>query len=645
MSKRSGLPKTSVSIAASTVSREPLPILVGLTGKRNLIGRDDSVRLSLRRMFDAIDAAFPSAPKVLVCGLADGADSIAVEAALERAPWRVLGLLAYDEANFIKGLGDEAAQLKFKHFVAAPRVRRVTLAPLEAPVAGATPTGGAYEQLGLWLAENSSILIAVMPGDEQRGRTGGTARVVAHRLGEDPDDVAADVLAKSREVAPHAPLDRPPPQPLWVLNLTGKVDAEGVLPLSFRNARGDRELDISPRSMRTELITCAAIDAYNRRVGAPMLPTWPLAEPSADQLLAAFRASLSHVQQGKQAAWRRSVQALAALFVAAVLLLETFAKFGVGWAAPGYAALVLVGILLFGAASHRRWQNIHEDYRAVNEVLRIQRAWWAAGIWGAAASTQRACLQGATGALLGVRRGTTAMLAWIRLAAAQPQEDWSRVTGEKGWIAEQKRYFERRVHERERALERVRVMSWTLFYLAFGLALWLAVYGLNRGAELSHLAKVVAPQFGWLLGAMAMIVLVLWAWQRYRPPAKRLHVLALAGLAVPFGGAGLGSFAYSVGPALDADGKEVVVVLLVGLLTLAGAIRFVTEKLVWEAEANAYTQAERRFAEAQRLLRRSGMSPQERLTVLRALGEAALAENEAWFRAHRERPTEPVIGG
>ena len=46
----------------------------------------------------------------------------------------------------------------------------------------------------------------------------------------------------------------------------------------------------------------------------------------------------------------------------------------------GYLVLTLIALCVFGAAAHADLQNRHQDYRALSEALRVQRAWRAAGI-------------------------------------------------------------------------------------------------------------------------------------------------------------------------------------------------------------------------------------------------------------------------
>jgi hypothetical protein len=88
-------------------------------------------------------------------------------------------------------------------------------------------------------------------------------------------------------------------------------------------------------------------------------------------------------------------------------------------------------------------------------------------------------------------------------------------------------------------------------------------------------------------------------------------------------------------------------VIALGIVLLsagAGSVRFVAEKLVWEAEAHRYEAALVLFERAAGELDRIGPPTEASRIVVRALGRAALEENEYWLRAHRERPVEQAVG-
>jgi len=98
--------------------------------------------------------------------------------------------------------------------------------------------------------------------------------------------------------------------------------------------------------------------------------------------------------------------------------------------------------------------------------------------------------------------------------------------------------------------------------------------------------------------------------------------------------------------------RELLVISTVTLTAVAGALRFIADKLSWEAEVNGYEEILDTFRHAQTEL---AAIPSEipmpadaaaaRGSVILALGKEALDENETWIRRHRERPIEPLVGG
>jgi len=89
---------------------------------------------------------------------------------------------------------------------------------------------------------------------------------------------------------------------------------------------------------------------------------------------------------------------------------------------------------------------------------------------------------------------------------------------------------------------------------------------------------------------------------------------------------------------------------MVAAVAVAGAIRFYAEKMSQEHELFSYRDALVTFRRAQEDLQdlEGDGSPEakdRRNKILIAIGQEALEENEAWIRAHRLRPLEPVVGG
>jgi len=314
------------------------------------------------------------------------------------------------------------------------------------------------------------------------------------------------------------------------------------------------------------------------------------------------------------------------------------------------------GIATFVIAQHFRWQLIHEDYRAVNEMLRVQHVWWQAGLVSPCDRADHFYLQGAVGSLARVRRGAGAMITWARLFGQSPAERWTAIYGsEKSYVEDQIEYFQHRSTARERAVYVANVVSWFCFSLAFGIAAWLAFYAAGFATRLANLSQALAAHVGCalvpLLWVLASIVLI----GRLLSPTSKCAFLQttipgfLSGATIAFGMYELGS---ATAPKLAPAGKIVVILTMVMLLGAAGTIRFVAEKFSWGAEARTYREAQARFTLAKHLLQREDElmppSPQSLLwkrRIIHELGIKALSENESWLRTHREHPLEPVLGG
>ena len=655
---------------------EALPILVGLSGKRDLRGQEIALRSSLTAAFAALDAAFPHAPKVLVTGLAEGADMLASKLALDRLGWHVFGLLPLPIQDYAATMTDDAARERLQTLLGNPRVCHRTLAPLARPAAGAWPkeiagcsdTSLHYEQLGLWLAEHTAVLLTVLPADELANRPGGTARVLQRRLCGAPDAVGRAVIDLSTELACRPILDPPHPRPVWRIDLAGAVQS-GALASAIIQPDGKKSTPVAnqPTDLAKLFPLAADIDGYNRRVRAVAGSDWPGTAPEAPDLLRSYRTTLSGVQGTCQIYWKRCIWALAVAFVLAVLLFEAFAKLTsdfpfasrIGlpiWAMPAYALIVLGAVGIYVLAAWCRWQSIHQDYRAVNEVLRVQRAWWQAGLTRPDDRADHYYLLGADDSLARVRQGAAAVITWVRLFANVAAESWNGVYGAcRSYVEDQRAYFRRRSIARGQAVHVVGVTSWFCFALAFGMAAWFALYGVLAERTLALLAHAIdegsghaPPQMAWILVGCAFVVRLLSPTRQYAFLQTALPGVLIGFFALAFAMHDLGSHA---APGLATGGKAMMLITMAVLLAISGGVRFVAEKLAWEAEALAYHEAHARFSHGARLLAdidNATLPDAERLRrkqeVVRELGLQALAENEAWLRAHRERRIEPVLG-
>jgi hypothetical protein len=251
-----------------------VPILVGVTGKRksrlDKLGVSEAlVRTKLRLAFALLQELAPDSPKLLLCGMADGVDEIAARLVIdddgrrEFHDWSIVGLLPMPEEAF---LDDFEAGGWWYYALDAEQRKSIRLMPLQTlakpgpcsadssctaedlrrPREGSNPDRTAhYEQLGMVLAERSTVLIAVMPEDERPDRLGGTAQVVAHRRKgwrkSWPPASSRDIAARSREIVVPGPLATPLATDVWLLPIGGSQGEAN--PVDLRTLRPYDEFD------------------------------------------------------------------------------------------------------------------------------------------------------------------------------------------------------------------------------------------------------------------------------------------------------------------------------------------------------------------------------------------------------------------
>jgi hypothetical protein len=302
----------------------------------------------------------------------------------------------------------------------APRVSDAQLSR-RAPTYTKAERSAHYEQLGLWLARYSTILVAVC-GPESAdiaygAKLGGTARVIAFRRTATPDATAAGVIVRSSELLTPSPLEEPDGgHVLWIYSEVrppggGHLRSVDVLrpiqrvfdlrrvDVSFEHARAaiyqaptdDHLTHLDPTDTREArckgaLTVPLAFERFHHRQGcAKNDGTAACAGPEhpVDYLRMVRNDGPLSTQQTGAAAWTRLAQRWCAfLFLLAVGSYEASIEVVRDQPVPLLIYLVLLAIIWFIAAliRHRKIQLRAEDYRGLCKMMRVQIVWWATGI-------------------------------------------------------------------------------------------------------------------------------------------------------------------------------------------------------------------------------------------------------------------------
>jgi hypothetical protein len=677
-------------------------VVIGITGKRDLKGKDDAVRAALRAALETLDTRFPHTPKILLSALAEGADTIAAEEALARPDWQVVAPLPLRLDLYLQDFGPPAAE-RLRTLLRDPRVRMIELDPLidasgkpfEPAALARQPNGSNesrslhYEQVGLFIVQNCALLLAVMEADERPGRIGGTARIVDYRLHDQPDQDAREVLARSTVLRKPIHLDQTNTGPVWLIDpatastkpsdLSARIKplthdpepSDTVSPLL-----GEREPSEGPTSpdlaLERSLSLLRHVDAFNQHLPAkpPEPPVKPGA-PDALMLLRGLRGTLSGFQMRVNRKVRNSILGLAALFVLAIFGLEIYSAFNrqpvMQWTIYAYGAFLVGAFTLYSFARRFAWQPIAEDYRAVAESLRVQIVWWEAGLTGPEHRVDRFYLRGTRGSLALLRASLRHM---VDASGLWPCEPKPASNPEQPWITGQINFFEKRIVDRRKSLSNVEAWTWFLIMTAMGPIAILPIVDSSLGEDLRWMVQDAGLQIRLPVFAIAAITVLAagcwavprWARQMARHGDQHGRMFNFRRLAVALAaGLSLGIIillAWGVWAPNKAPGnetlfalRELLVISSVVLTAIAGAIRFIADKLSWEAEVNGYEEILETFRRAKAELEALPAEPGTpvgdtmRGRIILELGKEALDENETWLRAHRERPLEPLVGG
>jgi hypothetical protein len=752
------------------------PILIGISGKRifdkTSAQADCAIAEALadrfRTLFEALDRDLPGTPKIVLTGAAFGADLIAAETALQFGrDWAVAAVLPFDrvlfEEDFHPAPDEQAWRDRYALHASAferllgppdkpnPRVLVRELPKLALERGGVAPVEqlsrqsarrdktlrrNHYEQVGQFIAEISTIMIAVTSADEQPETSeanGGTARIVAYRRAGCPDALGTAVARRSAVLRHEwSEVMLPAAGYVWLMD-PRKADRTGRYPVKVLPPLVDRSVDdvytghpgedmpreletyVGPlrRLSRTLRALAARLGGNDLESGAALRrlraslavargferfhrersQTFGAADAAVDlspianvpEALNSARSLISSRQREVNSYVRRDFYWLASLFLLAVILFETFAKLfhDNAWLLGSYL-LVLGGIGLRALRGRwMLWEAVAEDYRAVAEILRVQGAWWSAGL---TARVDREHLQGVDQDLAPIRDCAKMIIGWILLRHgwndADPARDWAQVRGTSvqardlrgrkkspdDWIGSQLWYFVNNGEDRETSVHLVDAASWCLFVVSGVLAAvlwaWMAFPQVTARFEQRANSLLAWASFAgfdlipalWLLLAMLLIALRVWnhdvrrGWEAIFLTGA-LGALAALGIALALTAAG--ALIADVTGMHDAElaAKYALLASLVVISAAAGALRYLMERLNVEAEALEYRDARGRFERAERSLARGSDpatgAPADEATARRVvyeLGRLALSENEAWLKSRRERPLTPVVG-
>jgi hypothetical protein len=161
-----------------------VPLVVGVTGHRNLVAAEvDALRKRVRGLLTQLRHDFPNLPLVVLSSLAEGGDQLVAREALSCGA-RLVAPLPLPADAYARDFSDDGVRAEFADLCAHADVLQLPVMADSTAEAVAVPGQARdrqYAQAGVFVASHSHVLLALWDGRESP-LLGGSAQVVRYAL-------------------------------------------------------------------------------------------------------------------------------------------------------------------------------------------------------------------------------------------------------------------------------------------------------------------------------------------------------------------------------------------------------------------------------------------------------------------------------
>jgi len=563
-----------------------MKLTVGVTGHRDLV-KDEmpALRDQVRAFLIELDADYPDLDLQILSPLAEGADQLVAEVALE-LDLPVIVPLPMRRDEYEKDFTDDGALERFQQMLAQCEIISLPIADEDAGGTGvllATDRERQYAQMGIFISNHCQVLLALWDG-KTGGAVGGTAGVVNYHLtavmpGYSVAEESPNLLADNEnDLAYHIAVSRNRPDGGPVQGL----DALDACWMSAHFERGDtKNMPVEYATMLQRLQEFNAdFNKYETQIkdeqGSLLedAPDQPL--PGGAGLVNSLfgRTDWLAVHFQKRFNYGMIVTHVLAVVMGIVFIIYTEYN-GPEFLLYLFLAMFGVGVLFYILGERRQWHRKYLDYRALAEGLRVQLYW----------------------SLAGVVKTQSAVFAYDNFLQKQDVD--------LGWI---------RHVMRSASLRRDRRVSPHDAWVDWVVKQWVG-HGDSKSGQLAYYQSKSGIKAANYRRTTLMGSLALWA-----------GILIAVALAF-------------VSDAISMDQRHLLLVLMGVLPLIAGVRDAFSHKKAERELIKQYRFMGKVFANAQRLLDSSNDLQFQR-RVLMAVGNAALEEHAEWILMHRERPLE-----
>ena len=172
--------QTGTSAASAAVA----PLVIGVTSHRNLPASEiEPIRARVRALLTQLQGEFPHAPLTILSPLAEGGDQLVAEEGLKLGA-QLVAPLPFARALYAQDFTDTAARTRFESLCARARLIELPLLTGHTHAAVAEPgeqRDHQYAHVGMFVARHCHLLLAIWDGKASH-RLGGTAQIVEYFL-------------------------------------------------------------------------------------------------------------------------------------------------------------------------------------------------------------------------------------------------------------------------------------------------------------------------------------------------------------------------------------------------------------------------------------------------------------------------------
>ena len=354
-----------------------IPLIVAVCGHRDLVPEDiPQIRVKLRQALELVERSARRVPLILLTGLAEGADQLVAEEALDRQ-WNVTAALPMPLADYLEDFAEGATRDAFLRI--QRRCRQTVEMPWIAPTQHDhdidSERDQQYRNQGIFLVRHAQLVIALWDGQPQAtDATSGTAYVV-DLCRNGPPPVEGEILASPETTSLIQIPVRRRAQPATLATPATEVPSDKL----YKNVIKEfSRFNVACRKYR-RVNAGEILVSLNYLIPADVRDTL---EPRDNALIAAY-ADANSLSIGLR---RRRDHAVAIVSCAVVMGAFFQATYGaikeMPWliAYAGAAALAYGLYIFLFKLPLTQVGDRYIEYRAVAEGLRVQLFWQLSGV-------------------------------------------------------------------------------------------------------------------------------------------------------------------------------------------------------------------------------------------------------------------------